>query len=60
MGMFSTLNYLIDAPLAEILKPIPLCAEAKEALLQHTGRAGMLYDLIVIGNPPLLPYLPIW
>ena len=30
MGMFSTLNYLIDAPLAEILKPIPLCAEAKE------------------------------
>ena len=45
MGMFSTLNYLIDAPLAEILKPIPLCAEAKEALLQHTGRAGMLYDL---------------
>lgn len=45
MGMFSTLNYLIDAPLAEILRPIPLCAEAKEALLQHTGRAGMLYDL---------------
>ena len=45
MGMFSTLNYLIDAPLAEILKPIPLCAEAKEALLQHTGRAGMRYDL---------------
>ena len=45
MGMFSTLNYLIDAPLEEILKPIPLCAEAKVALLQHTGRAGMLYDL---------------
>ena len=25
MGMFSTLNYLIDAPLEEILQPIPAC-----------------------------------
>ena len=45
MGMFSTLNYLIDAPLEEILEQIPLCAEAKEGLLHHTGRCGMLYDL---------------
>ena len=44
MGMFSTLNYLIDAPLEEILEQIPLCAEAKEGLLHHTGRCGMLYD----------------
>lgn len=40
MGMFSTLNYLIDAPLEEILEQIPLCAEAKEGLLHHTGRCG--------------------
>lgn len=45
MGMFSTLNYLIDAPMEEILSQIPVCRETKEALLHHTGRAGMLYDL---------------
>lgn len=45
MGMFSTLNYLIDAPLEEILQRIPLCDEVKEALLKHSGRCGMLYDL---------------
>ena len=31
--------------LEEILEQIPLCAEAKEGLLHHTGRCGMLYDL---------------
>ena len=45
MGMFSTLNYLIDAPLEEILQQIPLCREVKDALLHHSGRSGMLYDL---------------
>ena len=45
MGMFSTLNYLIDAPLEEILAQIPLQEEIKEALLKHTGRCGMLFDL---------------
>lgn len=45
MGMFSTLNYLIDAPMEEILKQIPLCDAVKDALLRHEGRCGMLYDL---------------
>ena len=45
MGMFSSLNSLSDAPREEILEQIPLCKEAKEALLHHTGRCGMLYDL---------------
>lgn len=45
MGMFSTLNYLIDAPMEEILQQIPLCKEVKDALLRHEGRCGMLYDL---------------
>lgn len=45
MGMFSTLNYLIDAPLEEILSQIPLRQEVKDALLHHTGRCGMLFDL---------------
>ena len=47
MGMFSTLNYLIDAPLEEILDQIPLREEVKEALLHHSGRCGALYDLAV-------------
>ena len=47
MGMFSTLNYLIDAPMEEILQQVPLCQEVKDALLKHSGRAGMLYDLAV-------------
>ena len=45
MGMFSTLNYLIDAPLEEILSSIPIQNDVREALLHHTGRCGMLYDL---------------
>lgn len=45
MGMLSTLNYLIDAPMEEILSQIPLRDEVKEALLKHTGRCGMLFDL---------------
>ena len=47
MGMLSTLNYLIDAPMEEILSQIPLRDEVKEALLHHSGRSGMLYDLAV-------------
>ena len=45
MGMFSTLNYLIDAPLDEILAQIPLRQEVKDGLLKHEGRCGMLFDL---------------
>lgn len=47
MGMFSTLNHLIDAPLEEILAEIPVSMNVKAALLLHEGRAGMLYDLIL-------------
>ena len=45
MGMLSTLNSLIDAPMAEILEQIPVREEIKEALLRRVGRCGMLYDL---------------
>lgn len=47
LGMFSTLNYLIDAPLEEILSEVPVADEIKEALLNHTGRCGRLYDLVL-------------
>jgi EAL and modified HD-GYP domain-containing signal transduction protein len=47
MGMFSTLNYLIDAPLEEILSEVPVSDEIKDALLHKTGRCGMLYELVL-------------
>ncbi len=47
MGMFSTLNYLVDAPLEEILTEVPVDEAVKEALLHHTGRCGKLYDLVL-------------
>ncbi len=47
MGMFSTLNYLIDAPLEEILAEVPLADEIKAAMLKHEGPCGALYDLVL-------------
>lgn len=47
MGMFSTLNHLIDAPLEEILGEVPVADEIKEALLNRTGRCGKLYQLVL-------------
>lgn len=47
MGMFSTLDHLIDAPMEEILAEIPLADEVREALLQKKGQCGKLYDLVL-------------
>ena len=47
MGMVSTLNSLIDAPLEELLEEVPVSGEIKEALLHRTGRCGMLYELVL-------------
>lgn len=47
MGMFSTLEYMIDAPMEEILYEIPLVKEVKDALIYQEGKAGKLYKLIL-------------
>ena len=47
MGMFSTLNYMVDAPLEELLAEIPINAAIKDALLTGEGGAGKLYQLII-------------
>ncbi|MCI9155662.1 MAG: HDOD domain-containing protein [Lawsonibacter sp.] len=47
MGMFSTLNYLIAAPLEDILADLPIAQEVKDALLLHSGKCGDLYDLVL-------------
>lgn len=47
MGMFSTLQFLIAAPLEDILAEVAISEHVKAALLSHEGRCGMLYDLIL-------------
>lgn len=47
LGMFSTLEYMIDAPLEEILAEIPIVDAVKSALISHEGKAGRLYELIL-------------
>ena len=47
MGMFSTLEYLIDAPLEETLAELPIPQEVKDALLNWSGPAGALYALML-------------
>lgn len=47
LGMFSTLNYLIDVPLEEALAEIPIVDEVKLALLKREGTAGILYSLVL-------------
>ena len=47
MGMFSTLNHLIAAPMEEILAEIPVAKPVKEALLTYEGPCGALYKLVL-------------
>lgn len=47
MGMFSTLEYMIDAPIDEILYEIPIVKEVKDALIYQEGMAGKLYQLVL-------------
>ena len=47
LGMFSTLNHLVDAPLEEILEEVPVADEVKEALVHQEGRCGTLYKLVL-------------
>lgn len=47
MGMLSTMNYLIDAPMEEILAEIPLAEEVRAALLRREGPAGKLFSLVL-------------
>lgn len=47
LGMFSTLPYIIDAPIEEILEGIPVSDEIKKALISKEGQAGKLYELLL-------------
>ncbi len=47
MGMFSTLTYMVNAPMEEILATIPISDEIKNALLGGGGIEGKIYKLII-------------
>ncbi|MEZ3435882.1 MAG: HDOD domain-containing protein [Lachnospiraceae bacterium] len=47
LGMFSTLEYMVDATMEEILQEIPIIDEVKAALISKEGKAGALYELIL-------------
>ena len=47
MGMFSTLDYLIDAPLEQTLEQVAISDDIKNALLRREGPAGALYALVL-------------
>lgn len=47
MGMFSTLEYMVDAPLEELLAEIPVSEPVKKALLKGEGQSGEIKDLII-------------
>lgn len=40
-GLFSTLDALMDSPLADLIEKLPLSQELKDALLKHEGPAGL-------------------
>lgn len=47
LGMFSTLEYLIDASMEEILRDIPLADSLKSALINGDGEGGKLLSLVM-------------
>lgn len=47
MGMFSSMGLLVDAPMEDILKEVPLSDTIRNALLRNEGRCGILLDLVL-------------
>jgi c-di-GMP phosphodiesterase len=44
LGLFSVIDALMDAPMADVLAKIPFPAEMVDALVSHTGRKGELLE----------------
>ncbi len=47
MGMFSTLGLLMGVPLENVLEPLPVSDDVKNALISNEGVCGALYKLVV-------------
>ncbi|SFM59136.1 EAL and HDOD domain-containing protein [Thermodesulforhabdus norvegica] len=46
-GLISTLDAVLECPMEEILKKLPVATSIREALLQFKGPAGTLYRLVL-------------
>ncbi|GEM76973.1 histidine kinase [Vibrio sagamiensis NBRC 104589] len=46
-GMFSLLDSLLDQPLVEIIKQVPIDEDIKHALISHKGVLGTLLSMII-------------
>jgi EAL and modified HD-GYP domain-containing signal transduction protein len=44
LGLLSTLDSILDTPMADIMEPLPLADSLKEALIHHEGALGVLLD----------------
>lgn len=47
IGLFSGLDVVLDAPLAEVLKALPLSRDVHEALLRRKGSGGRVLDCVL-------------
>jgi len=47
LGLFSLLDAMLDQPLAQILKAIPIKQELKNALLKHEGMRGNILQCVI-------------
>ena len=47
MGMFSTMEALVDAPVEEVVQEIPVSDEVKKAIISQEGMCGDLYKLVL-------------
>ena len=46
-GLLSTLDSILNAPLAAIIRPLPLDGRFKRALLQREGKLGVVLDTVL-------------
>lgn len=47
LGMFSTIEALVDAPAEEVMNEIPIADEVKQAIVSQEGKCGTLLKLIL-------------
>ncbi len=47
MGMFSTMEAMVDAPISELMEQIPISDEVKAAIVSQEGRCGLLLSLVL-------------
>lgn len=47
MGMFSAMEYIVDATLEEILQEIPISDVVKDGMIKREGKVGQLFTLVL-------------